>query len=124
MPALREVAQVVHTDPREGSHLGIGEYFLARFNGNHGPWPSFLLRLTWPYPLDATLILRAALCKSNSSSVSFTKNDSASTLCLKPQEKPLFFAHAKACSGSSTRAHKIHTAVKFVLFLQTGYEFR
>src|SRR5690349_22162854 len=50
MAALREVAQVVHTNPREGSHLGIGEYFLARFNGNHGPWPSFLFRPTWPYP--------------------------------------------------------------------------
>jgi hypothetical protein len=90
MPALREVAQVVHTNPREGSHFGIGEYFLARFNGNHGPWPSFLLRLTWPYPFDAGAILRAALCKSNSRSVSYAENDSASTLCLKPQENSPF----------------------------------
>src|SRR4029077_14027053 len=90
MAALREIVQVVHTNPREGGHLGIGEYFLARFNGNHGPWPSFLLRLTWPYPLDAGLILRAALCKSNSRSVSYAKNDSASTLCLKPQKKAPF----------------------------------
>src|SRR6267143_6167548 len=50
MAALREVAQVVQANPRKVGHLGIGEYFLARFNGNHGSWPSFLLRLTWPYP--------------------------------------------------------------------------
>jgi hypothetical protein len=95
MAALREIVQVVDANPREGSHLGIGEYFLARFNGNHGPWPSFLLRPTWPYPLDAGLILRAALCKSNRSSVSYAKNDSASTLCLKPQENAPFLRMQK-----------------------------
>ena len=109
MTALREIVQVVHTNPREGSHLRIGEYFLARFNGNHGRWPSFLLRLTWPYPLDAGLILRAALYKSNSSSVSYKKNDSASTLCPKSQEIPPF------CNTQRRALELVLARIKFTL---------
>jgi hypothetical protein len=44
--------QMVHTNPREISHLIIGKDFLASFDGNHGRWPSFLSALT-SYPLDA-----------------------------------------------------------------------
>src|SRR5580693_1197580 len=44
MAALGEIVQVVHTNSREISHLIIGKDFLASFDGNHGRWPSFLLR--------------------------------------------------------------------------------
>jgi hypothetical protein len=52
MTALREVVQVVHTNPREVGHFVIGEDFLTGFDGNHGLGP-----LSSPpyfsYPLDA-----------------------------------------------------------------------
>ena len=41
MPALSEVVQVVHANPREIGHLVIGENFLARFDGNHDVGPRF-----------------------------------------------------------------------------------
>src|ERR1700752_1474185 len=41
VPALREVAKVVDTDPSQAGDLGIGEYFLARFDRNHGFGPFF-----------------------------------------------------------------------------------
>src|ERR1700730_3025150 len=69
------------------------------------------------YPLDAGRILRAALNKSNSRSVSHAKNESASTSRRKSREtEPLDTFHFDA--RVSTRAHKIHVIVKFVLFLQ------
>ena len=40
VPALREVVQVIHTNPREIGHLIIRENLLARFDGNHD-WPRF-----------------------------------------------------------------------------------
>jgi hypothetical protein len=48
VPAPREIAQVVDANPRKIGHLVIGENFLARFDGNHGPWPSFLSALLVP----------------------------------------------------------------------------
>ena len=54
VPAFREVVQMVYTNPRKGSHLAIGEYFLARFNGNHGA-----LSFSPPYLPPTTLMLLA-----------------------------------------------------------------
>jgi len=56
--AFCEVVQVVYTNPCKGSYLGIGEYFLARFNGDHGA-----LSFSPPYStyqLDAVDIVKAA----------------------------------------------------------------
>lgn len=50
VPALREVVQVVDANPRKIRHLVIGENFLARFDGNHGPCLSFLSALLVPIP--------------------------------------------------------------------------
>ena len=41
VPALRKVVQVVDANPSQIGDLGIGENLLARFYGNHGPWPLF-----------------------------------------------------------------------------------
>jgi hypothetical protein len=84
--------QMVHANPREIGHLVIGEDLLARFDGNHGPGP---LSLRLPStPLDAYGILRAALSKSNSRSVSHAKNESASTSRLKSRDCAPFLTFA------------------------------
>ncbi len=41
--------QVVYANPGKGSHLGIGEYFLARFNGYHGSALAFSPPYSAPY---------------------------------------------------------------------------
>jgi hypothetical protein len=51
--------QVVYTNPCKGSHLGIGEYLLARFNGNHGALS--ISALLAAYYFDAFNMLKAAL---------------------------------------------------------------
>jgi hypothetical protein len=45
--------QVVDANSREIGHLIVREDFLARFNGNHGPWPLFLSACFSLHPLDA-----------------------------------------------------------------------
>jgi len=59
VPAFREVVQVIYTNPCKGSDLGIGEYLLARFNGNHGAL-SFSPPYSADYQLDAVDIVKAA----------------------------------------------------------------
>src|SRR5689334_4348943 len=56
--------------------------------------PLFFSALPGPTRLDAGLILRAALCKSNSRSVLKAKNEAASTLGPKSQENSPFL-HAQ-----------------------------
>lgn len=50
--ALREVVQVIHTNPRKIGHFVIGEDFLTRLNGNHDFGPLFFSALL-SHPLDA-----------------------------------------------------------------------
>jgi hypothetical protein len=56
---------VIHTDPRQAGDLGIREYLLARFYGNHGfvPYAVFLPYRTTSIStlFDAIRILNAAI---------------------------------------------------------------
>ena len=53
--ALGKIPQMLDADTRQGRNLGIGENFLARFDGNHGLAPLF------SPPLDVSDIVRAAI---------------------------------------------------------------
>jgi hypothetical protein len=45
MTALRKIANMLDTNSRQARHFRIGEYFLARFYGNHVLGPRSLLQL-------------------------------------------------------------------------------
>src|SRR6267142_569993 len=65
--------------------------------------------------LDAILGLHP--CKSNSRSVRYAQNESASTLRLKSQQMGLSRMSERG-RRASTDEHNVHAVVKFVLFLQ------